>query len=276
LIANSLRGRIGKQCRERWHNHLNPDVRKDAWSQEEDALIFDLVEQHGTKWATIAKTLEGRTDNAIKNRYYSSLKKHHEQRRQSLGQSTTSMILGPTHRRRDSGDSDDFHAFSLSRHGFSNDTVSESSSDDAFHQSEDVVERSPQSLRADCHNFGHLFTVGEMSFIPAQISLPVSRGTFNGKASPCQRRLQPLHKVHRSALMHRSLLSQFAHSEPSPMAQSSSEETSEWSPDQIPESVPANVSSEVPEVRATPTGNFFLQELEPLSLVSEYHTLFQF
>jgi len=81
LIADSLEGRVGKQCRERWHNHLNPDVRKDAWAPEEDELIFELVDKLGTKWASISKHLSGRTDNSIKNRYYSSLKKLHELRK---------------------------------------------------------------------------------------------------------------------------------------------------------------------------------------------------
>lgn len=26
-IAQMLPGRIGKQCRERWHNHLRPDIK---------------------------------------------------------------------------------------------------------------------------------------------------------------------------------------------------------------------------------------------------------
>jgi stalled ribosome rescue protein Dom34 len=26
-ISQALPGRNGKQCRERWHNHLNPDIR---------------------------------------------------------------------------------------------------------------------------------------------------------------------------------------------------------------------------------------------------------
>jgi myb proto-oncogene protein len=47
-IAQHLPGRIGKQCRERWHNHLNPDIRKDAWTKEEDELILKLHEQYGT------------------------------------------------------------------------------------------------------------------------------------------------------------------------------------------------------------------------------------
>ncbi|VAH50383.1 unnamed protein product [Triticum turgidum subsp. durum] len=28
LIARSLPGHIGKQCQERWHNHLNPEYRE--------------------------------------------------------------------------------------------------------------------------------------------------------------------------------------------------------------------------------------------------------
>lgn len=84
IIANALDGRIGKQCRERWHNHLNPAVRKDKWSVDEDNLIMDLVDKLGTKWATIAKHMPGRTDNSIKNHYYSSLRKKHERIRSSL------------------------------------------------------------------------------------------------------------------------------------------------------------------------------------------------
>eukprot|EP00299_Pterocystis_sp_00344_P014554 c7220_g1_i1.p1 GENE.c7220_g1_i1~~c7220_g1_i1.p1 ORF type:complete len:235 (+),score=32.26 c7220_g1_i1:50-754(+) len=78
LIAQSFRNRTGKQCRERWHNHLNPDVRKDSWDEREDALILRLVEQLGSRWAAIARLLPGRTDSAVKNRYYSHLKKIHK------------------------------------------------------------------------------------------------------------------------------------------------------------------------------------------------------
>ena len=40
LIAASLPGRTGKQCRERWHNQLDPAIRKDAWTAEEDATLI--------------------------------------------------------------------------------------------------------------------------------------------------------------------------------------------------------------------------------------------
>lgn len=53
-IANKIKGREGKQCRERWHNHLNPSINKGDWSDDEEWLLFLLFHLYPNKWSVIS------------------------------------------------------------------------------------------------------------------------------------------------------------------------------------------------------------------------------
>jgi hypothetical protein len=77
VIANALNvamgkpdtmGRIGKQCRERYNHHLRPGIRNEPWTEEEEAKLVAAHKIHGNRWSEIARCLEGRSENGVKNR----------------------------------------------------------------------------------------------------------------------------------------------------------------------------------------------------------------
>ncbi|CAG9323021.1 unnamed protein product [Blepharisma stoltei] len=80
-IHKGLKIRTGKHCKERWNNHLNPEIRRGNWTDEEDVRLLELHKELGNKWSNIAKQVGGRTECSVKNRIKSLLNK----KRQELG-----------------------------------------------------------------------------------------------------------------------------------------------------------------------------------------------
>jgi Myb-like DNA-binding domain len=75
FIASFIEGRTGKQVRERYFNQLDPKIIKRKFTPQEDEEIWILYERFGPKWLKISRFLEGRTENSVKNRFYSFLRK---------------------------------------------------------------------------------------------------------------------------------------------------------------------------------------------------------
>lgn len=73
-VSAHLPGRTSRQCRERWVNYLNPSIRTDPWNEEEDTLLLQKVNELGRCWSNIGKFFNGRSENDVKNRWYSHLK----------------------------------------------------------------------------------------------------------------------------------------------------------------------------------------------------------
>ncbi|CAN1232496.1 Transcription factor MYB101 [Linum perenne] len=72
---NSGLMRCGKSCRLRWANHLRPNLKKGAFTPEEERVIIELHAKYGNKWARMATQLPGRTDNEIKNYWNTRMKR---------------------------------------------------------------------------------------------------------------------------------------------------------------------------------------------------------
>lgn len=78
LVSRYMPGRNIRQCKERWGTYLNPRVNKAPWTPEEDELLIRKFKEIGPRWVEMGKYFVGRSDNNIKNRWYSHLKKRIE------------------------------------------------------------------------------------------------------------------------------------------------------------------------------------------------------
>jgi hypothetical protein len=83
IVARTLPNRNGKQCRERWINQLNPGLKLEVWTPEEDKALIALTRVHGHQWALIAQSLDGRSVTSTRNRFTCLMRHLARQRKRS-------------------------------------------------------------------------------------------------------------------------------------------------------------------------------------------------
>lgn len=89
-IASQLKDKTSRQCRRRWNTYLSTAYKKGSWSQEEDIILFEAHKKFGNRWTEIAKVVQGRTDNAVKNRFNALCKK--QAKREALSKENDEQI----------------------------------------------------------------------------------------------------------------------------------------------------------------------------------------
>lgn len=67
--------RNSKQVRDRFINQLNPQINWNKWTDEEDQIILREFAKIGPRWAMIKKLLNNRSENQVKIRFFTCLKK---------------------------------------------------------------------------------------------------------------------------------------------------------------------------------------------------------
>lgn len=77
-IAKEMPNRNTRQCKERWNSYLSPKINHGPWTEEEDRMLIQKHKELGPKWVELSKYFVGRSDNNVKNRWYTHLRKNVE------------------------------------------------------------------------------------------------------------------------------------------------------------------------------------------------------
>ena len=93
-IAGHFQNRSARQCRDRWKHYISPEVVTGNWTEEEEQLLLNQVQEIGQRWSTIAQLFPGRTDIGVKNHYISITSRKNKDGRDRTHQRAILLPLG--------------------------------------------------------------------------------------------------------------------------------------------------------------------------------------
>ena len=94
--SERIHGRTGKACRERWFTSVNPNISKEVWTISEDYLIMSLFDKINAKWSKMVPFFSGRSENNLKNRFHSCLRRTASQDVTYKGKKSSAHVLSTT------------------------------------------------------------------------------------------------------------------------------------------------------------------------------------
>ena len=94
IVAQHMPNRTPRQCRDRWKHYISPEVITGNWTEEEDQLLMQKVEELGNRWSTISQLFPGRTDIGVKNHYISLTERKNKDARDRPHQRAILLPLG--------------------------------------------------------------------------------------------------------------------------------------------------------------------------------------
>ena len=125
-IASLLPGRIAEQIRERYINHLDPQLIRTPWTEQETFVLYEAQKRMGNKWCSISELLPGRSENSVKNRWHNAkmmqrramrrlitTKAREDHLERAKSHSVTSNMDGATPSRSPSSESEDEYSASV-------------------------------------------------------------------------------------------------------------------------------------------------------------------
>ena len=96
-VAAQIPGRSARQCRDRWANYLSPENKNGPWLPEEDKLLTEKYREMGPQWTMIAKFFDGRSENNVKNRWYTHLRNKYAPKPKTMDKKPVSKTTPPQH-----------------------------------------------------------------------------------------------------------------------------------------------------------------------------------